>query len=309
MASLNTAAEILNPGRTLVVGVLNVTPDSFSDGGKWVKPEAAIEHGLQMVADGADIIDVGGESTRPGSDPVDPEEEMERILPVVDGLVEEGVALSIDTMHPETAEECAFSGARIINDVSGGLVEPDMLPTIARLQHSEEELVYICQHWRGNPATMNKLAVYRDTIREVWQEIDDRLSCLEAYGADMERVTIDPGLGFSKNAAHNWQILAGLDFFLEKPYRMMVGVSRKRFLAPFEVDAPVDFPDAHPRDLATAALSAFLAQKQVWTVRVHNVAMTARAIADPEWALSTPVGKRILELCADPSTLTPEESC
>lgn len=266
--------DYLQPERTLVMGILNVTPNSFSDGGKWLDPSQAVAHGLEMVAQGADLIDVGGESTAPGRKPVAVEEEIARILPVITKLVADGVTVSVDTLHAKTAQAAAAAGASIINDVSGGIVDDSMFATVAGLQLRYPQLSYICQHWRGSPEVANELAVYDNVAVETWNELERRLELMRHSGIDMRRVIIDPGLGFSKVGEQDWDVLANLDVFLHRGYPVLVGPSRKRYLADLETVAS----DRHPRDDATAAVSMFCALHQVWAVRVHNVAPVAVAV-------------------------------
>lgn len=271
--------DYLHPERTLVMGVLNVTPNSFSDGGKWFTPSEAIAHGRELISAGADLIDVGGESTAPGNDPVLPEEEIRRVIPVIEALAEQGALISCDTMHGETAVSAAKAGAKIINDVSGGLADARMLDTIAALQAENPELSYVCQHWRGHLKEANKLAHYQNPHQEVWQELRERVEVLKSRGdIDLSRIILDPGIGFSKQGDQDWDILANLDTFLGRGFPLLVGVSRKRFLQGMEVS----HTDKHPRDDATALLSFYCALKQVWAVRVHQVETVA-------------IGLRILE--------------
>lgn len=272
--STSALPDYLQPERTLVMGILNVTPNSFSDGGKWLDPSQAVAHGLEMVAQGADLIDVGGESTAPGRKPVAVEEEIVRILPVIEQLVAARVTVSVDTLHAKTAQAAAAAGASIINDVSGGIVDDSMFATIAGLQLRYPRLSYICQHWRGSPEVANQLAVYDNVAVETWNELERRLELMRHSGIDMRRVIIDPGLGFSKVGEQDWDVLANLDVFLHRGYPVLVGPSRKRYLADLETVAS----DRHPRDDATAAVSMFCALHKVWAVRVHNVAPVAVAV-------------------------------
>ena len=272
--STSALPDYLQPERTLVMGILNVTPNSFSDGGKWLDPSQAVAHGLEMVAQGADLIDVGGESTAPGRKPVAVEEEIVRILPVIEQLVAARVTVSVDTLHAKTAQAAAAAGASIINDVSGGIVDDSMFATIAGLQLRYPRLSYICQHWRGSPEVANQLAVYDNVAVETWNELERRLELMRHSGIDMRRVIIDPGLGFSKVGEQDWDVLANLDVFFHRGYPVLVGPSRKRYLADLETAAS----DRHPRDDATAAVSMFCALHKVWAVRVHNVAPVAVAV-------------------------------
>ena len=252
------------------MGVLNVTPDSFSDGGKWASTDAAIEHGLLLHAQGADLIDVGGESTRPGATRVAPEHEQRRILPVVTELASQGLRLSIDTLNAGTALAAANAGASIINDVSGGLADPGMAAVAA-----ETGLTYVAMHWRAHAQQMDARSDYGDVVTDVIAELRARVDALTAAGVAREHIVLDPGLGFSKRAEHNWQLINRLDAFRELGLPVMVGASRKRFLAGvLPVDAPV-----LDRDLPTAVVSVLAAQAGAWAVRVHDVAATRTALS------------------------------
>ena len=254
---------------TLVMGVLNVTPDSFSDGGQWASTDAAIEHGLLLHAQGADLIDVGGESTRPGATRVAPEQEQQRIIPVVTELARQGLRLSIDTLNAGTALAAAKAGASVINDVSGGLADPGMAAVVA-----ETGLTYVVMHWRAHAQQMDTLADYGDVVTDVIAELRTRVDALTVAGVARERIVLDPGLGFSKRTEHNWQLLNRLDAFAELGLPVMVGASRKRFLAEaLPVGAPV-----RDRDLPTAVVSVLAAQAGAWAVRVHDVAATRTAL-------------------------------
>ncbi|TFD69827.1 dihydropteroate synthase [Cryobacterium ruanii] len=254
---------------TLVMGVLNVTPDSFSDGGQWASTDAAIEHGLLLHAQGADLIDVGGESTRPGATRVAPEQEQQRIIPVVTELARQGLRLSIDTLNAGTALAAAKAGASVINDVSGGLADPGMAAVVA-----ETGLTYVVMHWRAHAQQMDTLADYGDVVTDVIAELRTRVDALTVAGVARDRIVLDPGLGFSKRTEHNWQLLNRLDAFAELGLPVMVGASRKRFLAEvLPVGAPV-----RDRDLPTAVVSVLAAQAGAWAVRVHDVAATRTAL-------------------------------
>ena len=254
---------------TLVMGVLNVTPDSFSDGGRWASTEAAVQHAVDLCADGADLIDVGGESTRPGADRVSPGLEQDRVLPVITELSRLGIRTSIDTLNARTAELAADAGVNIINDVSGGLADPGMAAVVARTG-----LSYIAMHWRGHARTMDRLAEYDDVVDTVVAELTERVDVLEAAGVRRSQIVLDPGLGFSKDADQNWRVFARLDAFAGLGLPVMVGASRKRFLAGvLPADAPIV-----DRDLPTAVLSVLAAQAGAWAVRVHDVAGTRAAL-------------------------------
>ena len=251
------------------MGVLNVTPDSFSDGGRWASTEAAIEHGLMLHAQGADLIDVGGESTRPGTSRVSPEQEQRRIIPVVTELARQGLRLSIDTLNAATARAAAKAGANIINDVSGGLADADMAAVVA-----DTGLTYVAMHWRAHAQQMDARADYDDVVSDVTAELSARIDALTTAGVAREQLVLDPGLGFAKKSEHNWQLLRRLDVIAELGLPVMVGASRKRFLADV---LPVG-AEMVDRDVPTAVLSVLAAQAGVWAVRVHDVAATRAAL-------------------------------
>ncbi len=251
------------------MGVLNVTPDSFSDGGLWLEPEAAVRHAVELVEQGADIIDVGGESTRPGAARVDPDEEQARVVPVIAALAGRGVTVSVDTMNASTARAAAEAGAAIINDVSGGLADPGMPDAVLATG-----LQYVVMHWRGQSDTMDSLAVYDDTVGEVRSELAARVSALLERGIDPARLILDPGLGFSKTARHNWQVLAGLGEIETLGYPVLIGASRKRFLGAVLPEGA----SVTDRDLPTAVVSALAARAGAWAVRVHDVVSTRIAL-------------------------------
>lgn len=255
------------PNQPLIFGILNVTPDSFSDGGLWENPERAVEHARAMVAAGADVIDVGGESTRPGATAIDAEEEQRRVLPVIRALCGEGIVVSVDTMRSSTATAAVSLGATYVNDVSGGLFDPAMVTAVT---HSPA--VYIAMHWRGDSTVMDDLAVYEDVTKEVMSELEERVERIMDAGLEPTRLWLDPGLGFAKNADHNWELLRNLESFVGLGYPVMVGASRKRFLEPFG-NAPAD------RDEATAVISLLAAEAGAGAVRVHDVGRTARMFA------------------------------
>ena len=259
--------------RPIVMGVLNVTPDSFSDGGSHFEVTSAIAHGITMQRDGADVIDVGGESTRPGSTRIDAQEELHRVLPVVSALVAAGVHVSIDTMRAEVARECVIAGACIVNDVSGGLADQAMYAAVAQL-----DVPYVIMHWRGHGSVMNSLASYADVSAEVFSEINERLVAATAAGVNPEAIIIDPGLGFSKEPDDNWQVLNQLAGLVDLGYPVLIGASRKRFLGSLlaaSTGVPRDFAE---RDAATNAISAIAAATGVWGVRVHNVKSAVDAV-------------------------------
>ena len=251
--------------RCLVMGVLNVTPDSFSDGGEWLAPVAAVAHGIAMASDGADLVDVGGESTRPGAQRISTQTELDRVIPVVEGLVAAGVVVSIDTMRVEVARAAVAAGAEVVNDVSGGLSEPEMLCAVAELG-----VPYVAMHWRGYGDRMHENAVYDDVVTDVIAELGQRAADAAAAGIDPRAVVLDPGLGFAKGAEHNWALLHDLGRLRALGHPVLVGASRKRFLG--SLLAVGDEPRAMGgRDRATDAVSALAAAAGAWCVRVHDV--------------------------------------
>ena len=241
----------------LIMGILNVTPDSFADGGRHNDFEAAVARGLEMIAEGVDIIDIGGESTRPGADRVSEAEEIARTIPVITELAKHGVEISLDTMRATTAEAAIKAGASIINDVSGGLADPNMLQTAAGLK-----VPYIAMHWRGQSKDMNSKAVYNNVVSDVISELQGRITAALDAGIEVGNLIIDPGLGFAKDAEHNWTIIESVNSFVELGYPVLIGASRKRFLGG-------DSPDE--REQATIDLTKQLANTGVWAVRVHSV--------------------------------------
>jgi dihydropteroate synthase len=259
-------------GRALVMGVLNVTPDSFSDGGRFLDPDAGIARGLALRDDGADLVDVGGESTRPGASRVPVEEELRRVLPVVTALAAAGVAVSIDTMRAEVAERALAAGAAVVNDVSGGLADPAVLRVVAQAR-----VPYVAMHWRGPSAVMDDLARYGDVVHDVRVELARRLDDAMAAGVDPAYVVLDPGLGFAKDARHNWALLSHLDQLGMLGRPLLVGASRKRFLGALLAGSG-DAPPPPDRDRATAAVSALAAGAGVWCVRVHEPAASRDAV-------------------------------
>ena len=242
----------------LVMGILNVTPDSFADGGKHFTLEHAISHGLSMIEDGVDIIDVGGESTRPGAERVSEEEEERRVIPVIAGLAGQGVEISVDTMRASIAKQAVEAGASIVNDVSGGQADPLMFSTVAQLKCK-----YTLMHWRGHSKDMNSHAQYGDVVEDVIDEITIQLDKALAAGIARENIILDPGLGFSKDSEHNWEILNRIDEFVALGYPVLIGHSRKRFIGGATPD---------DREEGTLAISKSLVGKGIWAVRVHSVA-------------------------------------
>ena len=255
--------------RPRIMGVLNVTPDSFSDGGKFAHLDAAIAHGAELVDAGAQLIDVGGESTRPGAERLPVEEEQRRVLPVIEALVEHGVPVSIDTMNASTALAAAELGVVLINDVSGGLADVNM-PRVA----AETGLHFVAMHWRGPSKTMNENSVYDNVLKDVRSELKLRVAELIVGGVRPDRIILDPGLGFAKTTEHNWKLLSNLAALETIGFPVLIGASRKRFLGAL---LPADAP-AVARDPATATVSALAAQAGVWGVRVHDVAGTKAAL-------------------------------
>ncbi|NEB83232.1 dihydropteroate synthase [Streptomyces anulatus] len=255
------------------MGVVNVTPDSFSDGGRWFDPAAAVKHGLDLVVGGADLVDVGGESTRPGASRVDEDEELRRVVPVVRELSAEGVLVSVDTMRASVAARAIDAGAVLVNDVSGGLADPGMIPAVAA-----GGVPFVVMHWRGFSHDMNRRAVYGDVVREVVAEVAARVEAVVAAGIPAERLVVDPGLGFAKRPEHDLRLVAGLAQLRALGRPVLVAGSRKRFLGHILADADGTPPGAHDRDAATAALSAIVAHRGAWAVRVHDVRATADAV-------------------------------
>ncbi|MBI5160866.1 MAG: dihydropteroate synthase [Micrococcales bacterium] len=248
------------------MGVVNVTPDSFSDGGRYLRVDDAIERGALLFEQGAALVDVGGESTRPGATRLDPEEERRRVLPVIAGLAERRVPVSIDTVNAATAAAAIGAGAALVNDVSGGLADPGMARVVA-----DAEVHFVAMHWRGGASVQPE---YGDVVVEVRDELLRRVDDLTAAGIAPERIILDPGLGFAKTGEHNWQILGRLEELTRPGFGVLIGASRKRFLGDV-------LPDGSPitdRDLPTAVISALAAASGVWAVRVHDVPGTRAAL-------------------------------
>jgi dihydropteroate synthase len=248
----------------LVMGILNVTPDSFADGGLHLDTEKAIARGLEMISEGVDIIDIGGESTRPGAERVSEAEEQARVIPVIRALAKSSVTISIDTMRASTAKAAVEAGATIINDVSGGAADPEMFATVAALGCN-----YTLMHWRGHSKDMNSKAIYNDVVSDVIDEVTIQLDQALAAGIKREKIILDPGIGFAKDAEHNWEILRRIDEFIALGYPVLIGHSRKRFLGG-------DHPD--DREAATVAVTQSLMGKGIWGVRVHGVKANVEAI-------------------------------
>ena len=261
------------------MGVINVTPDSFSDGGQFLETEEAVKHALELVTQGADIIDLGGESTRPGALRVKLEQEQARVLPVIEELVSNaefkgsGAIISVDTMNAQTAALAVAAGAMIVNDVSGGLADEQMFAALKNLNCK-----FIISHWRGFSETMDSMNNYTSVAIDVAQELAERVAKAEAAGISRDRLIIDPGLGFAKNIAQNWHLVARLDELEKLGLPILVGASRKRFLAGALEPEDAAGVSNQRRDLATAVLTALLLQRKLWGVRVHNVSTTLDAI-------------------------------
>jgi dihydropteroate synthase len=258
--------------RCAVMGVVNVTPDSFSDGGRWFDTTAAVKRGLDLVVEGADLVDVGGESTRPGASRVDEAEELRRVVPVVRGLTAEGVTVSVDTMRASVAEQAIAAGAVLVNDVSGGLADPRMVPAVAAAR-----VPFVLMHWRGFSQNMNSLAVYADVVGEVVAELRARMDAVVAGGIAPELLVIDPGLGFAKQAEHDLALLAHLRELRALGHPLLIAASRKRFIGRVLAKDGV-VPPARERDAASAAVSAIAAHEGAWAVRVHEVRASADAV-------------------------------
>ena len=265
-----------------MMGVVNVTPDSFSDGGRWHEPEHAIAHGRQLLAEGADLLDVGGESTRPGATRPVVAEELDRVIPVISALAQEGALVSVDTMRAEVADAALGAGAVLVNDVSGGLADPEILDVVAA-----RRAAYAAMHWRAHADTMQQHAEYDDVVAEVTKELSARVEAALAAGIDGRRIAIDPGLGFAKTSEHNWELLAGMEQLHALGYPLLVGSSRKSFLGRLLAG-----PDGTPRPVtdredATTALTTLAAAAGAWCVRVHHVRANADAVRVAErWAAS-----------------------
>jgi len=254
--------QLSSLNRTLIFGILNVTPDSFSDGGKYLQVEAAVNHARELIKDGADVVDIGGESTRPGAERISVNEELNRIIEIV-GEVSKFACVSVDTMRAEVAMAALGAGATIVNDVSGGLADPEMVFAVA-----EKRAPYICMHWRNHSADMYENASYSNVVLEVIEELEQRVAVALGAGMESSRIILDPGLGFAKLPEHNWQLISEISTLNSLGFPLLVGASRKKFLRELGVD----------QDAATHALNAYLAANKVWAVRVHDVKGTASAI-------------------------------
>jgi len=256
------------------MGVVNVTPDSFSDGGRWLRPSAAVEHGFRLVAEGADIIDVGGESTRPGAGRTSFEDEMRRVVPVVRALSGAGVVVSVDTMRAAVADLAIRAGASMVNDVSGGQADLGMSHVVA-----DANVPFVVTHWRGHSDVMQSRTGYDDVVDDVVTELRERLDAAQAAGIEPTQLVIDPGLGFAKTPAQSWRLLTELSRLRRMGFPVLVGASRKRFLAGSQTSADTHGQQAAlQRDDATAAVTALAAAAGAWCVRVHAVRASAEAV-------------------------------
>ena len=271
-------AALFTPlGRPRLMGIVNVTPDSFSDGGRWAEPDAAIAHGHDLLAEGADILDIGGESTRPGATRPLVEEEMGRVVPVIRALAGAGALVSVDTMRSEVAEAALAAGAVLVNDVSSGLADPRMLPVVA-----DAGAPYVAMHWRAHSDHMRDFARYDapgGVVAAVCEELAQRVDAMLAAGIEADRIVLDPGLGFAKRGEHNWALLAGLDRLGALGHPVLVGASRKSFLGSLLADADGAARPVDRREDANTAVSVHLAQQGVWGIRVHDVRASRDAIA------------------------------
>jgi dihydropteroate synthase len=278
------------------MGVVNVTPDSFSDGGAWFGTEVAISRGRELAAQGADIVDVGGESTRPGAQRITADEELSRVIPVIAGLAAENIPVSVDTMRAEVAQAAMDTGARLVNDVSGGLADPDMPRLVA-----QSGVPYVVMHWRGHSHQMDKRAVYTDVVTEVCAELRHRIDAVVAEGVDPSLIVVDPGLGFAKQPEHNWTLLTNLSRLSSldgagQAFPILVGASRKRFLGRL-----LPAPDGTPRpfagcDDATVAVTALAAAAGAWCARVHEVPANSDAVRVAEAWHRAVVGSPVTNL-------------
>lgn len=264
--------SLANLNRTLVMGVLNVTPDSFSDGGKFAATETAIAHGKQMFQDGADIVDVGGESTRPGADRISIQEELDRVLPVISELTKSAIPVSIDTMRAEVAKQAVAAGACLVNDVSGGKADPEMFKFL-----TTNELPYVMMHWRGHSTEMMNLTNYDDVVADVCDELQLQVNAAVSAGVAISRIVLDPGIGFAKTTSQNWPLLAQLDVLQDLNLPLLIGASRKKFLG--ELLAKDGQPrETDEREAATTAITTLMAAQSVWAVRVHDVKSSSDAV-------------------------------
>ncbi|MFJ2757398.1 dihydropteroate synthase [Nocardioides sp. NPDC087217] len=270
MSATQLLAEV--DQRCQVMGIINVTPDSFSDGGRFLDVDAAVRRGLELMRDGADLLDVGGESTRPGAQRVSATEEIARVIPVIEALAREGLPVSVDTMRASVAQRAVAAGAVIVNDVSGGLADPRMLPFLA-----EAEVTCVLMHWRAHSMRMDDFCFYDSVVGDVCAELRGRVDSALAAGVRPERIVLDPGLGFAKNAAQSWELLAALPALRDLGFPVLVGASRKRFLAEAAAYGRRAPDVAADRDEASDAVAAIAAAGGAWGVRVHSVSGAAAA--------------------------------
>jgi len=268
-AGLSPTLAKLN--RCLVVGVLNVTPDSFSDGGLFSDTNAAVKYAQDLIQNGADLIDVGGESTRPGASRITTLEEQKRVIPVIKELTSLGIVTSIDTMNSETALVAVNAGAQMVNDVSGGLADENMHKCVADLN-----VPYVLMHWRGHSTVMDNLATYSDVVTEVVNEIQIQVDKAIKSGIDRNKIVIDPGLGFAKNPEHNWEILKKFNELHHLNLPIYIGASRKRFLTDFAI--PRGSLEPKDRDIATSIITSYVSLNGAWAVRVHDVSASSAAV-------------------------------
>jgi dihydropteroate synthase len=260
-------------GLPVVMGVVNVTPDSFSDGGQWFEPSAAVAHGRELREQGADILDIGGESTRPGAERPSLDEELRRVVPVVTALAADGATVSVDTMRASVAAAALEAGAALVNDVSGGLADPEMAGVVAAAG-----VPFIAMHWRGHSVDMQARATYDDVVADVCAELAGRAESLVAQGISADRLVLDPGFGFAKTAAHNWSLLKRLDEVIALGHPVLVGTSRKAFLGRLGLPDGAEPRPPLDRDVQTAATSVHAAMMAAWAVRVHHVPSTLDAL-------------------------------
>jgi dihydropteroate synthase len=272
VVSVSLASLRPDPDRPVVMGVLNVTPDSFSDGGRYADLEAAVGHATAMAADGAHLIDVGGESTRPGAGRVDPATETARVVPVIAALAGSGIVLSIDTTRAEVAEAALAAGATVVNDVSGGLADPRMAGLVA-----EAGVPWVLMHWRGHSREMQELAHYDDVVKEVRDELRQRVDAAVAAGVDPSRIVVDPGLGFAKLAEHNWRLSAHLGEIVSLGFPVLVGTSRKSYLGKLLSGPDGQARPVGGREAASLAANLLAVEAGAWGVRVHEVRATVDA--------------------------------
>ncbi|MFD2766673.1 dihydropteroate synthase [Micromonospora eburnea] len=266
--------DLVRAQAPVLMGVLNVTPDSFSDGGRYADLDAAVGHGVRLRAEGADLVDVGGESTRPGADRVDAETEIARVLPVIRALRAAGIPISIDTTRARVAEAALAAGADVVNDVSGGLADPDMARVVR-----DAGCPWVLMHWRGHSRQMRELADYGDVVADVRAELSQRVDEALAAGVAAEKIIIDPGLGFAKTAAHNWELSARLPELVDLGFPLLFGSSRKSYLGRLLADADGTPRPTSEREAATIATSVLAVAAGAWGVRVHDVRATADALA------------------------------